>query len=365
MNKTIAAVGGIIIIGIIGAIVFFTNQNWSGTSTVATSTVATTTDTTPVIQGNVDTRTPGSPVATTNATVAPTDTTAVVTGTVIPMGAMTTYWYEYGASPNLGNKTTNQVIGSGYAAIPTPAYLTGLTKSSTYYFRLVAQNEYGQSSGVQNTVRTTEGTPPPVGGIPTAKSLAATNVSRTTANIKGEVNPNKAATTYWFEYGRTANLGDMTSFTSAGNGSAVVAASATLANLEAGTTYYFRLNSQNQFGTVNGATLTFKTSGPAAAAPSATTRTTTNVEKNTATFRATIDPNGAETTYWFEYSNDSLLGSVLLKTTAQKPAGSGTNSTSVEANVSELVSNMTYYVRAVAQNSQGTVRGDKVSFKTK
>ncbi len=362
MNKTIAAVGGIIIIAVVGAIFFFNNQGADTTSPTATSTPST--GTTPVTQGDVQTRTAGAPVVTTNATVAPTDTTAVVTGTVVPMGAMTTYWYEYGTSQSLGSKTGGQTVGSGYAAIPTPGYLTGLTKNSTYYFRLVAENSYGRVAGAQNAVRTTEGTPAPVGGLPSSKTLAATNVSRTSANLKGEVNPNKAATTYWFEYGTTSNFGDITSFTSAGNGSGTVPASATLANLDPATTYYFRLNSQNQFGTVNGATLTFKTSGPAASAPSVDTRPATNIGTNAAKFRGTVDPNGAETTYWFEYSNDSLLGAVLLKTTARASAGSGTTSTSVEADVSQLISDMTYYVRIVAQNSQGIVRGDIESFKT-
>ena len=364
MNKTLVAVGGIIIIAGIAALVFFTNQNWSGTSPNATSTVATTT-VTPPTPDPIQTRTPGAPVATTGALVAPTDTTAVVTGTIIPMGAMTSYWYEYGTSPSLGGKTGGQNVGSGYVAIPTPGYLTGLSKNTTYYFRLVAENQYGRVAGVQNTLRTTEGTPPPVGGIPSSKTLAAVNVSRTTANLRGEVNPNKAATTYWFEYGTSANLGDTTSFTSAGNGSATVSASATITNLQPATTYHYRVNAQNQFGTVNGATVTFKTSGPAAAAPSAATRTAINVATTSATLRGTVNPQGLETSYWFEYSTDSLLGSLLLKTTPQRSAGAGTTARSVEANVAELSSKTTYYVRIVARNSQGTVRGDKLSFKTK
>ncbi len=365
MNKNIVIVGGLIIVALIAAFAYSTNKNSiTASDPNATSTVAAT-DTNPA--GSVtpgETRTAGAPVVTTNATVAPTDTTAVVTGTVIPKGALTSYWYEYGTTANLGNKTANQSVGSGYVAIPTPGYITGLSKNTTYYYRLVAENSFGRVSGAQNTLRTTEGTPAPVGGVPSSRTLAASGISRTSANLRGEVSPNKAATQYWFEYGTNENLGNTTAFVSVGDGNATVSATAPVTNLEPGTTYYYRVNAQNQFGTVNGAILTFRTSGPAAAAPSATTRSATNIGATTATLRGTVDPNGAETTYWFEYSSDSLLGSLLLKTTASKSAGAGTNSVSVETDVSGLSSNTTYYVRIVAQNTRGTVRGDKESFRT-
>jgi phosphodiesterase/alkaline phosphatase D-like protein len=199
-----------------------------------------------------------------------------------------------------------------------------------------------------------------------AKTVAANGVSRTSANLNGEVTPNRATTQYWFEYGKTSDLGQISGFTSVGDGTAKVLASVALANLDPLTTYYFRLNAQNQFGTVNGGILNFRTAGPSAAtAPSVTTRPANDVERTTAVLRGTVDANSAETKYWFEYSTDSLLGSVLLKATAQKSAGAGTNDLSVSADVSGLAADTNYYFRLVAQNSLGTDRGDRETFKTK
>jgi len=370
VNNTTVIGGGIIIIVLIGALLFFTNDNVRNmfTNSNATSTPSGIEENgAPIVEGQ--SRTPGLPVATTNATVAPTDTTAVVTGTVIPRGAKTTYWYEYGTSASFGQRTAEQEVGSGWTAIPTPGYITGLTRDTTYYFRLVAKNQFGQVTGSQGTVKTLANTPAPVvGGLPTSKTLSATSITRTTANIGGEVNPNKAATQYWFEYGTNANLGNVTSFISAGDGANAQAVTASLSGLTPGTTYSYRMNAQNQFGTVNGAVLTFETAAPAASsvsAPTATTRDATSISSSNASLRGTVDPNGGETTYWFEYSTDSLLGNVLLKTTPRSSAGAGTNGVPVQAEVTGLSSKTSYYVRLVAENSKGTVRGEKVTFKTK
>lgn len=364
MNTNTAIVGGIIAIVALVGLVFYFGQS-AGPAGNATSTP-------PVTNGGDGGTTPtptpqaGAPSAVTNSSVAPSESTAVVSGTVTPNGAFTSYWYEYGMTTTFGNKTTNQGVGSGYATITAPNYITGLAKDTTYYFRLVAENQFGRVAGTQYAFHTPLNTPPPVGSAPLVKTVAAGGVSRTTANLNGEVTPNKSPTQYWFEYGKTSDLGQTSAFTSVGDGSAKVLASISLANLDPQTTYYFRLNAQNQFGTVNGGVLNFKTAGPASAsAPSASTRSATNVQKSTATLRGTVDANGAETMYWFEYSTDSLLGSVLLKATAQKSAGADTNETSVSTDVTGLAADTNYYFRLVAENSLGTDRGDRETFKTK
>ena len=305
------------------------------------------------------------PSATTNSGVAASDSTAVVNGRVTPNGALTTYWYEYGTTANLGSKTANQSVGSGYASTPAPGYIIGLLKSTTYYFRLVAENQYGRVSGSQYTFRTTVGNPPPVGSAPSVKTLAASGITRTTINLNGEVTPNKATTQYWFEYGKTANLGVATALVAVGDGSTKVPTSASITNLDPATTYYFRLNAQNQFGTVNGAILTFKTAGPAISAPTVSTLSAAFIATSTATLRATVDPNGAETTYWFEYSTDPQFSAALLKTTPKKSAGAGANALSESADISGLKPKTTYHYRIVAENARDIVRGSRVVFKTK
>jgi len=365
MNN-ITVFGGIVAVLLVAGLLYYITQNPNLFSNTATSTPVGSIDNTDNNTDNTDNTPTGAvPGAITGTTASPTDTTVVVVGTVTPNGALTNYWYEFGTTVNLGSKTSSHDIGSGYTSIPSPAYITGLTKKTTYFFRLVAQNKFGTVAGSQHSFQTTDGVPAPVGGAPIIKTTAASSVSRNTASVNGEVNPNRATTQYWFEYGKSRDLGNVTGLAAAGSGSANGPASAALTSLDANTTYYYRINAQNQFGTINGAILNFKTAGPAAeAAPSATTRSATAISTSTATVRGTVDPNGAETKYWFEYSTDALLGAVLVKTTPQKSAGAGTNSTQVQTNVSGLNSNTTYYFRIVAENNQGIERGDREMFET-
>ncbi len=365
MNKTTSIVLVVVILLLLGGGIYYYNRESTSQGTVATST-PTGNNTGNNNNGSTNPPVAGAPTAVTSSSVAPSDTTAIVNGTVNPKGAFTSYWYEYGTSSNLGSKTANQTLGSGFVTIQAPGYIVGLTKSTTYYLRLVSENQYGRVAGATYSFRTTDGTPPPVGSAPTAKTLSATGISRTTANLNGEVTPNKADTQYWFEYGKTVELGNTSVFSHGGNGSAKTAVSMSLSDLDPLTTYYFRLNAQNQFGTINGSILNFKTLGPTgAAAPTIVTQSATALASTSATLHGTVNPNGAETTYWFEYSTDSLLGSILLNTTDEIVLPASSNTSSVAANISDLKSNTTYYFRLVGQNSQGTVRGAKMTFKTK
>ncbi|MDO8481685.1 MAG: hypothetical protein Q7S75_01210 [bacterium] len=364
MNTNTGVIAGIVgLVAVVGVIFYVTQSNTPSTDTTSNPSTTNTGDTT---QNTTPTQSQaGVPRATTDSNAAPTDTTAVVTGTVNADGALTNYWYEYGTTANLGNKSPNQIIGSSYSNVPSPGYITGLVKDTNYYFRLVAQNEFGTAAGAEYSFRTTTNTPAPVGSAPTTKTLAANSITRTTANISADVTPNKAATQYWFEYGQNGQLGNTTAFISIGNGSVSVPVSTIISNLDPATTYYYRVNAQNQFGTSNGAILIFKTTGPAASVvPVVTTQVANSVTKTSATVRGTVNPSGAQTNYWFEYSTDSVFGSVLLKTTSQKSAGGGTNTVSVGANLSSLKSATTYYYRIVAQNSAGIVRGNSLFFKT-
>ncbi len=267
MNKTITIVGGLVVVAAIAGVAFYATQNKGPVvyDNTATSTpVVPPADTgTPAPNPLPDqVQQPGIPAATTDPAAVPTDTTVVVTGTVVPDGAFTNYWYEYGTTSALGNKIANQVVGSGYPGISAPGYITGLSKDTTYYFRLVAENQYGRVAGAEYSFQTTHGNPPPVGTVPTVQTLPASGIAATSATLNGAVTPNRAATQYWFEYGKDQNLGGAIGFVSVGAGTAKVPASISLPNINPGTTYYFRLDAQNEFGTVVGSIVSFKTSGP-------------------------------------------------------------------------------------------------------
>jgi phosphodiesterase/alkaline phosphatase D-like protein len=286
--------------------------------------------------------------------------------TASPHGFFTNYWFEYGTTENLGNKTSVQNIGSGYSALMSPAYITGLIKNTKYFFRIVAQNQYGKVSGNSYSFTTNTGSPAPVGSLPTVKTASASGLSRTGATIYGEVTPNQSVINYWFEYGKSSDLGNISSIQTISDSNMKTQVSLQLSTLTPLTTYYFRVNAQNQWGTVTGDTVTFKTSGPAdTSTPLAETNSVSNLKTTTVTLRGTVNPNGIETNYWFEYSTDSLLGSALLKTTAHKSTGAGTKDVTLESQVSGLTTGTTYFYRIVAQNSLGIAYGDRTAFTTK
>jgi phosphodiesterase/alkaline phosphatase D-like protein len=364
MNTVTTVIGSIVLLLVIFFGVLFLYNKDSALSITATSTPTGVTGDTNMPAG-ANGQAAGKPVATTASTVTPNNVSAAVFGSVVPNGAYTTYWYEYGTSANLGSKTAVQSIGSGFDTLAAPYYITGLTKDTTYYYRVVAENQFGKTEGTTLTLRTTVGPVAIVGSIPTVKSEAANAVSASAATVNGHLTPNKAATTYWFEYGKTKDLGFTTTLQSAGDGSVSMPAAASLQSLEPGTTYYFRINAQNMFGTVNGTTLTFKTAGQAVVAvPVVTTQLPSPVATTTVTLRGTVNAYGAQTTYWFEYSTDASFNSAL-KTTAHKSVGAGVTTSSIEQTVTGLNSNTTYYFRTVAENNGGTVKGDVKSFKTK
>ncbi len=309
---------------------------------------------------------PGVPTVVTTAQAAPSISTVVVSGRVTPNGAQTTYWYEYGKTDALGTRTNAKAIGSGYVAISVPEYITGLSVNTKYYFRLGAQNKYGTVNGATYTF-VTNNNPPPQAIMPKVETNAANSISRTTANLNGKVTPNNADTSYWFEYGETQDLGNLTAFRPVGGGSVAIPVSVTISNLNPLTKYYFRLNAQNQYGTVIGpTTVSFTTQGPSnPAAPSAKTDDATSVTVSSAVLNGRVSPNGTDTKYWFEYYPDSpFAGIMLLKTTPKQLATSDNTTVAASAKVEGLDANTKYTFRLVVENGYGTRYGNIVAFRT-
>lgn len=95
-------------------------------------------------------------------------------------------------------------------------------------------------------------------------------------------------------------------------------------------------------------------------APTITTGSATSVTTNSATLHGTVNPNGASTTYYFEYGTDTDYG----LTTPSTDAGSGTSDVSVSADITGLSASTTYHFRLAATNSGGTSYGDDATFTT-
>ena len=138
----------------------------------------------------------------------------------------------------------------------TSASATGLAGDTTYYFRLKARNSGGDSAYTSTASARTHGVP--------VVTASHESVTRTTATLKGTVDPRGATATYRFDYGTSTAYGSSTTSKSASSSGAV---SEPITGLQPNTTYHYRLTANNSVGTRE-ATGSFTTSpDPAPATP--------------------------------------------------------------------------------------------------
>ncbi len=94
--------------------------------------------------------------------------------------------------------------------------------------------------------------------------------------------------------------------------------------------------------------------------PTATTGAPTNPAEVEAALNGSVNPDGVETSYHFEYGPTSAYGS----STSSGSAGAGSGSVPETAGVSELEPGTTYHYRLVATNIWGTSYGGDATFTT-
>lgn len=199
----------------------------------------------------------GAPSATTGGASAITDTGATLAGTVNPQGLTTGYEFQYGTTTAYGQHSDATSAGAGSADVPVTAPLTGLTPGTVYHYRVIATNDGGTTVGADQTFTTT-GTAPPPSPKATVTTGSATP-STSGATLTGALNPNGVATSYYFEFGTTANYGQQTPPGDAGSGTQAVSVSAIVNGLKANTTYHYRLVGVGLGGASLGADATFST----------------------------------------------------------------------------------------------------------
>jgi uncharacterized delta-60 repeat protein len=97
------------------------------------------------------------------------------------------------------------------------------------------------------------------GGPPQVWTSGARGVTANAAALNGTVNPDGYAAAAWFQWGTTANYGNLTSMTDMGSGTNALPLSARLAGLTAGVTYHFRVAATNSAGAGYGSDQVFTT----------------------------------------------------------------------------------------------------------
>ncbi len=126
--------------------------------------------------------------------------------------------------------------------------------------------------------------------------------------------------------------------------------------LDGGLTYYLRAYATNSAGTGYGKTLSFITAGQR---PIASTQTATNITTKSATLRGIVNANYLPAIVSFEYGTTMGYGQTV--TGSQSPVKGNTNA-DVSADISNLISGITYHFRVKAVNAMGTVFGGNMIF---
>ncbi len=246
---------------------------------------------------------------------------------------------------------------TGTERMSVAAAVTGLARGTTYRFRLLSSNENGSN-------------PSEAGEFTTAavnvNTLPASSITGAEATLNGTVNPEGLPLTEcFFEYGLqtfphgTPGIAPCESPDAAGVGSggAPVNVHANVKGLSGGANYYFDLVARNSAGSGKSSESFFKTAGPTIESESAN-----EVTLESAQLEAAINPNGSETTYYFEYVSEAEFNANGYANAIHVPSepasiGTGTNGLTVAEKIEHLAQRGTYHFRAVATNATGTSIG--------
>lgn len=197
---------------------------------------------------------------------------------------------------------------------------------------------------------------------PTVSTTTPSNVTTNSATCGGNVTSDGGATVTQRGICYSTSQNPTTSSQTVTGGSGTGSYTCNLTGLSASTKYYVRAYATNSKGTSYGEQKSFTTEsgGGGATTPTVTTTTPYNISTTSATCGGNVTSDGGA----------SVTQRGICYSTSQNPttssmvvtSGSGTGS--YTCNLTGLSENTTYYVRAFANNSEGTSYGSQVSFST-
>jgi hypothetical protein len=290
---------------------------------------------------------------------------AEVSGTADPDGAgdITECYFEYGTSTAYGSPPVDcaeplPITGpeTVHAVLPVPA------DETTYHYRLVVSrgDSTTTAKGADKTI-----TPHHVDFLHTGP---ATNLTRSSATLEAAFNGTGLDTHYYFEYGPMPQYG---SVEPAGappgadkgvtNGNTPL--SVDVSGLSAVTTYHYRVVASNSNGVSAGVDRTFTTTE---AIKELKTNPASEVTPETAVLNGEVDPDGLETTYYFQYGKTTAYGA-KFPIPPGNPVGTTTPGLAPVPGIelTNLEPSTTYHYRIVASNVTGTTTAaDDQSFTT-
>jgi hypothetical protein len=290
-------------------------------------------------------------------------TTASLYGYIDANGLETTAYFEYGTDTTYGTNAASTTIYP-YEEASLYTNLSNLTPGQTYHFQIVATNADGTFTSGDQTFTTPT-------GQPAISEVSVATAGITTAALECSLDPGYFSTTYYVEYGPDTNYGSSTTptaFTGYYYDGYGIDVSVSLTGLTGGATYHYRFVATNSGGTTYSSDATFTTYTPADE-PTAVTGPASGITDYAATLSGTVNPDGVDTTYYFEYGLDQTYGN----TTTGEDVGSGTSPVAASSAIGgnfglyysiNLSPNTTYHYRLDATNAAGTAYGLDQTFTT-
>jgi len=275
--------------------------------------------------------------------------------------------FDYGTTTKYGSSVTAacppETPESGESPVAVSRHLTGLTASTTYYYRVTAVYQEVQSFGGGKSSFTSSGeglTFTTSGPEPSVSTEPASSVGATGATLNAKVDPNGLLTECHFEYGTSPSFGhSQPCGSSPGAGQSFVEVSASLANLAPKTTYHFRIVAKNAGGERVGSERTFTTTS---VLPAVTPGPASEVTQTEAMLNGSVNPDGVNVSECeFEYGRTTAYGDSVPCSPAP---GEGQTAKDVSAPISDLLPGRTYHFRVVASNVNGTSASADESFVT-
>jgi hypothetical protein len=318
---------------------------------------------------------------------APTEvefTTAHLKGTVNPnAGPSLTHWhFEYSKDP----------IGEGWSAAPdhelsqaeseesSPLPVSEdlangtLAPDTTYFVRLVANNDGGANESAEEELETKAVAKPTVSVDPVA------TFTDSSAHFVGHVNPNapeaegstspaeKAAfeTSWHFQCVAPGPPCGTLSGTAVPAGNAAVEVKADATGLEPNAAYYVKLLASNLGGTEEAATAANPSFTTGGLAPTVRAFAAGPVQAEAVSLNGEVNPHNSPTTYWFEWGTSDCSANPCTALPAGKDADAGSGPFFVYATqrLTGLSPNTTYHFRVVAESDLGTTPGTDQTFTT-
>ena len=333
----------------------------------------------------VATATPGTVVKGADRTIKPRHVEGLKTEAVSKIGRTTaqlnasfegsneetTYYFEYGTSPDQLTRfpanPSEGVVAPSIGPVALAAPLSGLAGSTFYIYRVVAENSQGVSVEDWSGFTT-------AAAVNAVATEAATDISATTATLHGSYDGATNDTPpgpleefrYYFEWGLSPFQYDHRSALppgkSGGAHAETVHVSAQISGLEPGvpgmTPYYYRLVVSNSTGTSYGPNMEFMTLPPDK--PRVTDVRAEAIQPTGATVAAKINSDLISATYRIQYGTSSKYDSV----TPDRALAASSSDQPISVPLAGLARGTVYHYRVVATNSSGVTNSADQTFTT-